>query len=327
MLPVLFSVGNFAVSSFGFMLALAFLLAVFLVWRLAKASDLDEEKVLDLSLLTFFGGLIGARAYFVLEHLDFFGASFPKIFQVVAYPGFSFWGGFLGGWISLFYFSRRFKLDPWQMADIAAVAFLGGLVIGDIGCLLGGCGAGIQSRFLGVEMVGLLGKRFPIQALEALLFLGVFLKQWSKATHFHIRGKIISLSLIYLGLIKFSTEFLRADKGSGFILSLALIMLGILTYYRAVNSSQRFNKRSLLSDLKGLGKFFLGILTEEKARQETMTILNKNWYNTKVGLSWKWKNFTNSIKNGGLKNRLLSLIKKVLRKINVKPTPKNYHGY
>ena len=108
MFPVLFSIGNFAVSSFGVFLALGFLLAVFLIWRLSRAWDLDEEKVLDLTLLTFLGGLIGARVYFVMEHWDFFAANFTKAILFYKFPGFSFWGGVLGGWLTLFYFSKRF---------------------------------------------------------------------------------------------------------------------------------------------------------------------------------------------------------------------------
>ena len=47
MLPVLFSIGKISVSSFGIFLALGILLGIFLVWRLSRAWDLDEEKILD----------------------------------------------------------------------------------------------------------------------------------------------------------------------------------------------------------------------------------------------------------------------------------------
>src|SRR5438552_13186037 len=113
MFPTLFSIGKFGISSFGVFLAFGFILGVFLIWRLARAWDLDEEKILDLTLLTFFGGLIGARIYFVLSHLSFFGLNPLKILLFQKYPGFSFWGAFLGGWLSLFYFAKKFKWDFW----------------------------------------------------------------------------------------------------------------------------------------------------------------------------------------------------------------------
>src|SRR3990167_9200013 len=154
MFPVLFSIGSFAVSSFGFFLALAFLVGLFLVWRQARAWDFDEEKIIDLTLLTSLGALIGSRIYFVLINFNFFTADFYRVILITKYPGFSFWGAFLGGWLTLYFFSRRFKMDFWQVADIAAIGFLGAQIFGNLGCLLGGCGVGIPSEFLGVKMVG-----------------------------------------------------------------------------------------------------------------------------------------------------------------------------
>src|SRR3989338_804880 len=99
MYPVLLSFGSFSVSSFGVLIVLGYLFAIFLVWRLSRAWDLDEEKILDLALLTFLGGMIGARVYFVLEHWDLFAPSVAKIILFYQLPGFSFWGGLLGGWL------------------------------------------------------------------------------------------------------------------------------------------------------------------------------------------------------------------------------------
>ncbi len=72
MLPVLFSTGGLSISSFGFFLSLGFIYGVFLIWRLSRAWDINEEKVLDLVLLIFLGGFLGARLYFILEHSEFF---------------------------------------------------------------------------------------------------------------------------------------------------------------------------------------------------------------------------------------------------------------
>ena len=103
MFPVLFTIGKIPVSSFGVFLSLGFLLGVFLIWRISRAWDLDEEKILDLTLFTFLGGLIGARIYFVIEHFQVFSQNLPGIFFFNKIPGFSFWGAVLGGWLMLFF--------------------------------------------------------------------------------------------------------------------------------------------------------------------------------------------------------------------------------
>ena len=299
MLPVLFTIGKWPVSSFGVFLTLGFLLGVFLVWRLSRAWDLDEEKILDLTLLTFLGGLLGARLYFVLEHLSIFIPNISRIVLINKSPGFSFWGAFLGGWLTLSFLSKSKKMDFWLLGDIAAVGFLGSLVLVDLGCFLGGCQVGIISNFLGVSMVGILGKRFPTQILEALLFSFALLKLWSEAIRFQLRGKILSLALIYIGLIKFLMGFLKQKSDEGQFLSVVLFFLGILILYRII-------KRNIFSDIKNLPKIILKSITDPAIRKSWLLRFQKNWYNQTTLISWRFRN-----------------LKKSLRRLNVKFSNKN----
>lgn len=293
MFPVLFSIGKFSVSSFGVFLVLGFIFGVFLIWRLARAWDLDEEKILDLTLLTFVGGLIGARLYFGINHFEEFIANPLRIILFTKYPGFSFWGGFLGGWLTLFYYCRRQKIDFWQIADIAAVGFLGALIVSDIGCFLGGCGVGsVTNSFSGVSMVGLVGKRWPVQIFEAVILSFVLMNIWGKATRFHQTGKIVSLSLILIGLVKFILEPLRATSDFGYIFSGLLVILGVSIFYRVT-------KQNLKVDLIRLFKFISN-------RDQVLLALRKYWYNQKTLVSWKFRNF-----------------KKLLRRFNVRFSIKN----
>lgn len=310
MLPVLFSFGPIVVSSFGFFLAAGFLLATFLVWRLSRAWELDREKVLDLIILTFFGGFIGSRIFFVLIHPDQIPLSLSGVLLVNRYPGLSFWGGVLGGWLTLYFLVRRMKMDFWQVADIAAVGFLGGLILGDLGCFLGGCDVGSPTNlFFGVNMAGLIGKRFPIQAIEAVLALFLLVKIWPQAVKFHWQGKIISSVLIWVGIIKFLGEFFRGERGIGFILSLGLIFLGGLTFYS-------LGKRNLRKDVTLGRQLLVGFFTRQEVRRFVLAVIKKSWYNLTVvslrnlRVKWSW--------------RFYILKKKILRRINVKPTPKDF---
>lgn len=300
MFPVLFTFGKFAVSSFGVFLAVGFLFAVFLIWRLARAWDLDEERILDLTLLTFLGGLIGARLYFVLEHLQFFLESPSRIIIFTKFPGFSFWGAFLGGWLTLFFFTRRFKLDFWQLADIGTVGFLGGLIVSDLGCLLGSCNVGIASKlFFAVSMQGVLGKRLPSSGIEALLVMIVLLNIWAKATHFHLRGKIVSLSLFYIGIIKFLMEPLRENHSDGYFFSSILIILGLTIFYK-------ITKRNPISDIKDFAKFLVSVFKSSETRKLMIQGFSKYWYNQRTSIVWKFRS-----------------LKKILKRFNVKFSYKN----
>lgn len=294
MLPVLFSIGNLSVSSFGIFLALGFLFGLFLIWRLARAWDLDEEKTLDLTLLTFAGGLFGARLYFVLEHLQYFTASPLNLFLINKIPGFNFWGGFLGGWLILFIFTRRYRLDFWQLADIASVGLLGGLILSNVGCFLGGCNAGITSKiFFAVSQEGLVGKRWPVQVVEAVLFTLSLMKIWSQATHFHQRGKIASLAFIYIGVVELVLEPLKQDRSS-LLFSLILALLGLTTFYKVT-------KQNPITHLKALGRFLVKFPTDSAVRKGVVQKLGKSWYNHKIAVLWKLRNLKKALRRSNVK--------------------------
>ena len=299
MFPVLFSIGNFSVSSFGVFFGLSFILGIFLVWRLARAWDLEEEKLLDLVLLTVFGGLVGSRLYFILEHFSSFGLDILKWVVFYKNPGFSFWGGFLGGWLTLGYFSNRFKQDFYLLADIASVGFLASLSLSNIGCLLGGCNLGVVSNsFLAMPMVGVLGERFPVQILEAFLIFVLVINLWSSVKHFHKSGTVVAKSLIYLGLIQLLLLPLK-DVKFDWVFPLVLLILGVVIFYRVT-------KRNILRDFKIFLKDTKEFMLSSEYRKRIFSNIQKNWYNKKVSLSWKIKNSS-----------------RLLRRINVKLSHKN----
>jgi len=279
-----------SVSSFGVFLALGFLVGVFLIWRLARAWDLNEEKILDLTLLTFLGGLIGARLFFALGHMELFAENMLGIILINKLPGFSFWGGFLGGWLTLYFFTRKKGEDFWQISDIAAIGFLGGLVLTDVGCFLGGCSVGIQSNFfLASHMVGFLGRRFPTQILEAALLFLVMIRLWPIAVHFHPRGKILSLTLIYVGAVKFLMEPLRQRGDESLIFPVVLIFLGAVLFYKVT-------KRHIISDLKNLWFYAIKLITVSKVRRYALERVKKYWYNQTTSFSWNIRNLRKTLR-------------------------------
>lgn len=303
--PVILSIGSLSISSFGLFLMLGFLTAAFVCWRLAKTYDLSEEKILDLVILTFLGGLLGARIYFVVTHWSLF-QDLGRAILLNRYPGLSFWGGLVGGALALKFFTSRTKLNFWQVADFGAVGLILGLALGDLGCFFGGCGYGVSSNLIiATSVVGLVGKRFPISVFESLALLFLFFYFYRQVVRFHFGGKIVSLTLMFLGVIKLITEFFRGDSQSlpyfsgisfGHIFSLALFGFGVVIFYRR-------SKRNYKNDLKAAEEVF----TSAKRRETVLSKIGKNWYNHKVGLKVQIK------KIGALR-----------RKLNVKPTPAKF---
>lgn len=252
---------------------------MYIIWRITRVYEQDEEKVLDLILLTFVGGLISSRIYYILFHLSEFD-SILKMVLINRYPGLSFWGGLFGGLVTLKFFCARFKVNFWQIADFGVVGGLIGASLTSLGCLLGSCQYGVVSESLSVTQVGLLGKRFPLQIVEAVILFVSFLYLWKLVLRFHFTGKIASIGLIILGVEKFILEFFRGDQQIilgflpiGFVWSGLLFFLGVRFYYS-------LSKRSMLYDLR---LSLLLFINKDRRRLAVLKII-KNWYNFKVNL-------------------------------------------
>ena len=304
MLPVI-TFGPISISSFGLSLSLGFLFGVFLIWRLSRAWDLNEEKVLDFTILTFIGGLIGARIYFILENFGIFGADFLKWILIHKYQGFSFWGGVFGGILALKLYSKKFRINFWQAFDFAAVGFLGGLIFLSLGCFLGGCNIGIPSKlFFALPMVGAIGTRFPIQLFEAIVLWNVLSTQWKRATHFHIHGTIASMSLISVGAVMLiSQPFKQLHYRADVVFSALLIILGLRFFYK-------ITKRKVLTDTISLARFLINLIRDRQTQKIFVSGIKRSWYNYKVSVKWK-----------------IRILTKLLRRLNVRFSHKDSKYY
>lgn len=139
------------IRGYGMMMLLAVVSGTSLaVWR-AKRVGLDPEIILSLALWMFLPGIVGARAFYVIEY-------WPGYWQEYAGPaghhnlgmligsllnvangGLVVYGSFFGGVIGMFFFFRKHRLPLLAMGDLIAPAMLLGLAIGRIGCLMNGC--------------------------------------------------------------------------------------------------------------------------------------------------------------------------------------------
>src|SRR3989344_2862437 len=307
MFPVLLSIGNFPVSSFGLFLAMGIFTGAFAVWRISRGYDLDAEKILDLVFLTVGFGFLFARISFVLSNLAIFD-SFLKIFFLNRYPGLSFWGGFLGSLIALWWFSRKLKIPYLQAADFAMTGFFLGAFFAELGCLLGSCGVGITTGlFFGVDQVGEIGKRLPVQAFEAVIYLVIFLIFWKTVLKFYVQGSIFAKGIILVSLVKIGAVFFKSESQMlripGLNINLDLLfagialLLGFIFYYKV-------NKKTPKQDLAS----FLKLMTDTKRQKYLVTKLKKEWYNQKVNF---W------VKLGKGKKKLFKLL-------NIRSNPESF---
>jgi phosphatidylglycerol---prolipoprotein diacylglyceryl transferase len=90
--PVLFNLGQLTVHTYGFLIAIGFLTAVWIVRTLAIRSGLDANRVVDLCFCCLLSGFVGARLLYVITQWSVFASDPVSIFK--------FWEGglvFYGG--------------------------------------------------------------------------------------------------------------------------------------------------------------------------------------------------------------------------------------
>ncbi|MBI2242811.1 MAG: prolipoprotein diacylglyceryl transferase [Nocardioides sp.] len=134
MRPVLFELFGLSVNSYGLSKAAAALVAGFLLVREFRRLGWDEDRAWTLVMATTLFGFVGAKAYFLTENggsisLHHFGAS-----------GFTWYGGFLAGTLTVLVLARRWRLPLVPLAGVLASPLAAAYAIGRVGCFLAGDG-------------------------------------------------------------------------------------------------------------------------------------------------------------------------------------------
>src|SRR2546421_1056449 len=221
MYPELFHIGSFPINTYGVLLALAFLAALFVAAHLGARDGLARERVFDLGLWMLLGGLVGSKLLLMVAEPEYASDLWRLVSLDFLRSGGVWYGGFLGGLLTGVLLIRRYKLPFWKVTDAFAPGVALGQAVGRQGCFAAGCCWGKPTTLpWGVEF-GELAHRItgvpvgvhlhPTQLYEsvasALLFL--FLYRLHRRKRFD--GQVIATYAVLYGLIRFLIEFVRDD--------------------------------------------------------------------------------------------------------------------
>jgi phosphatidylglycerol:prolipoprotein diacylglycerol transferase len=138
--PELFEIPfiHLTVKSYGTMMVVGFLAAIFVVGRMAKQAGYKPEYITNTALYSLLVGILGARMFYVFHHSHQFTDNFFSVFAVWQ-GGLEFLGGVVLVIVFLVLYLRRKRQPMWEYMDILAVGLMIGLGFGRVGCLLNGC--------------------------------------------------------------------------------------------------------------------------------------------------------------------------------------------
>jgi phosphatidylglycerol:prolipoprotein diacylglycerol transferase len=258
--PVLFKLpffGGIPVYSYGVLVAIAFLVAIFWVGYDAKRSGLDAKRATDLVFYIILAGILGSRIlYIVITEWEPFLKN-PIIFFKMWEGGLVWYGGLIAALIVAVIYVRHYRLPVLPYLDCFAPAVALGHAIGRLGCTMAGCcfgkpiGHDAWYAMIFPADVGSFAPPgvalYPTQLMEATAELITFCLLLVVRHYKKFNGQVIASYLILYGVARFVIEFFRGDMDRGFVIpdlisvsqlvSIVMILLGMAMYVKLFKRS------------------------------------------------------------------------------------------
>ncbi len=224
MFPKLIGVGDFFLPTYGVLVAIGFLLGLWVAGKLARRNGLDPDAVKDLGIQLALAGIIGAKLMMILYDFKHYLANPGELFSIATLQaGGVFYGGFLAALGVAFWYLRSRRMPFLPTADIFAPAIALGHSIGRLGCFAAGCCWGLECErpwavtFRDPEAHKLVGVPLetplhPTQLYEAMAELAIFAILYRAIARPHPPGRIIGLYLVLYPCARFLVEFFRAHE-------------------------------------------------------------------------------------------------------------------
>lgn len=226
------------------MAALGLIVALFVVFRLAKQQGLDPDKMWNLGGLAIFSGIIGAKILYLIVDWEYYARNPRQILSLgTLQAGGVFSGGLLLALVVCWWYLRRNNIPFLRAADVFAPAVAIGHAIGRVGCFAAGCCWGRETHVpwavtftnpIARDTVGtpLNVPLHPTQMYEMVIELGNFAILYWLIKRKKFEGQVIGLYMMLYGFARYFLEFLRGDPGRGEVFGIItgtqLIAIGLV---------------------------------------------------------------------------------------------------
>lgn len=248
MLPYINILGRM-VPTYGLLGFIGIVVAIcFGVFYFSKFYDIKKEDIFYAAMFAMIGIGIGAKLLYIITILPVlirninvldWKTLIPRLLQ----GGFVFYGGLIGGVIGLYVYSKSFNISFKKLCMILIPVVPIFHSIGRIGCFLAGCCYGMEYHgfgnvtFYNTELAPIGVSLFPIQIVESICNLIIFIIILATYKKFKGTYKTIALYAVLYSVVRFVLEFYRGDAARGIILlstsqwiSIVLFIIGIILF-------------------------------------------------------------------------------------------------
>ncbi len=215
-----------------FSVVLAYFWYSFVVYKKGLEFRYAPESLLDLAVLSGVFAWVGARLSFVLFHGATFQANWLRIFLLLAYPGYDYFGILVGLVVGVAWLSRRGEIKLSDGLDLVGLGLPGAIAFERLGRVF----SGQVSLVFGI----------PGEILQAFLFLLIFVWLWKLEGEYRtFEWYRFRKTQARSGFIVGSFLFL-----SGMVIAFGDIFLGIGSILVGVVVVYHQSGRSLNNDVK-----------------------------------------------------------------------------
>lgn len=285
--PRSFQIFGMEFTIYGVLIAIGALLGMGLVTLEAKRSGEDQNKYLDMTIISLLFSVVGSRLFYVAFSWELYKGNLNEILDF-RNGGYAFYGGLLAGCCAAAVFCKLAKMSFWRAADIASMGILLGQIIGRWGNFFNRESFGEYADFPWVMQLPLSAVRSgevsgnmrdnlltidgisyiqvqPVFLYESLWCLILLLLLLALRRKKRYAGELFMIYLAGYGLGRFFFEWLRTDKlyipgtklGISLIISAALFIIctpvvivrGVMTHKRDAIRRRR-RKRFLLDEIR-----------------------------------------------------------------------------
>jgi len=237
--PILFEIFGYPISTFGVMLAIAFLAGTWLTALRMREIGLDPEGATTMLIYAMIGGIGGSKLYFAIdvsmrEHIPIGQLLFAR-------EGITFYGGLVGAIALVIVGTRIHRIPTGPFFNCVCLAGAIGQALGRIGCFLVGDDYGRPTDGpFGIAFPEgappTLERVHPTQLYEAAWLFGVTAFLWLRRDR---SPRLWSEYLMLAGIGRFAVEFLRVNPrvwlglSEAQLIGLALAAIGATTWLLA----------------------------------------------------------------------------------------------
>lgn len=224
---IFLEIGNFKIYWYSIILLIAFSLGILLALKTCKKEKIEISKIVDYFFYMVPLCLIGARIYYVLFNLEYYSKNIIDIFKVWE-GGLAIHGGIIVGVIFTIYYTKRKKINFWQLVDILCISLILGQIIGRWGNFMNSEAYGPVTTYStlhnmhipefiikGMKINGVYHHpTFLYESLWNLIGLIIILitkKVLLKLNKYNY-GTLCSIYLIWYGIGRFFIEGMRQDS-------------------------------------------------------------------------------------------------------------------